>query len=111
MGEIYPFEYAATLKLESFRSDVEYIQELIDQENEKKEEAAPEDNKGKSDKDKSKKGAKKVKDILFRLLPCLHQGMVDQLLKDNNIGPNSKVNDTHIPLLQKITQDTLAFLR
>lgn len=135
MGEIYPFEHAANLKLENFRSDAEYIEELINQEPPAKKEEEPAEDKEASGKeknkkekenkqekqekpqdkqdkqDKSKKSVKKVKDILFRLLPCLHQGMIDQLLKDRNIGPNGKVNDTHIPILQQITEETIQFLK
>lgn len=63
------------------------------------------------EKDKAKKNVKKLKDILFRLLPCFHQSMIDQLLKDKNLNPNAKASEEHINVLQEITNESIDFLK
>mgnify|MGYP006976758345 CR=1 FL=1 len=37
--------------------------------------------------------------------------MIDQLLKDKGVGANTKVNDSHIPILQQIAEETIQFLK
>jgi len=142
VGETYPFEQAANLKLESFRTDSEHINDLINQEpaqnktedqedaqsttteqaskNKKggkeknagagKKDGKKENNKQTKDKDK-KKNIKKLKDILFKLLPCFHQSMIDQLLKDKNLNPNTKASEEHIGALQEIANESIDFLK
>jgi len=143
VGETYPFEQAANLKLESFRTDSEYISDLINQEpaqnkaedqedaksttteqankNKKgskeknagasKKDGKKENQKQAKDKDKNKKNIKKVKDILFKLLPCFHQSMIDQLLKDKDLNPNTKASEEHIAVLQEIANESIEFLK
>lgn len=140
VGEVYPFEHAANLKLESFRTDKEYIEQLInhepsggkDEESKVAEKKVPEEpqkeTKGKKNQKQDKKGQdnketkeakgkdkkkniRKLKDILFLLLPCLHQALVDQILRDNNLNPNTKAAEEHVSSLQEIANETIEFLK
>ena len=47
-------------------------------------------NKGKNKKDK-KKGNVKVKDVVFKLLPCLFPLVIEHILLSNNKNPQDKV--------------------
>ena len=79
-------------------------------EKEEKEKKGNKQNKA-QDKEKGKKNVRKLKDVLFKLLPCFHQGLIDQLLKDKNLNPNNKAGNEHINILQEITNESIEFLK
>lgn len=37
--------------------------------------------------------------------------MIDQLLRDKNLAPNSKVSDEHTGVLHEIVEETIKFLK
>ena len=118
IGEIYPFEYAAKLKLESLNTDEKYIEDLIKNENKNIEENDQDDieieeiKKGKKKNIVSKKSnAKKLKEILFKILPNLHQQMIDNILKDFKLSPNAKATKEHVTILKIAADHTIKFLK
>lgn len=120
--EIYPFEYAANLKLESFRTDEEFVKGLLAEgqsegDQEEKPEKPEEETKGKKGGRKAggaaptkKAAGKKLKEVLFKMVPCFHQAMIDNLLRENGLNPNGKATEEHTQQLIKIAKDSIKFL-
>jgi len=53
--------------------------------------------------------AKKFKDLLFQILPCLNPALTDHLLKVNNINPNAKCSLDELEQLKKVKKKIKLF--
>ncbi|CAD8063758.1 unnamed protein product [Paramecium sonneborni] len=67
-NEIYPFEYTATNYLEKFDTSMERIVKVI-----------------------SEKPGQKLKEIVFKLVPCLHQALTDDIIQQLKMNQNEKI--------------------
>ncbi|CAD8050635.1 unnamed protein product [Paramecium primaurelia] len=67
-NEIYPFEFTATNYLEKFDTSMERIQKVI-----------------------SEKAGQKLKEVVFKLVPCLHQTLTDDIIQQLQMNQNEKI--------------------
>lgn len=89
MYQIYPFEQAATMNLDKFDVSLGNIKETLGQ-------VEPEG-----------KGSKKIREVVFKLLPCCHNSLIDSFVKKEGLNPNGKAhgadpNKLEIVFLSKI---------
>jgi hypothetical protein len=86
VGEIYPFEQAANIYLENIDVSENALENLL---------AAAqnpvEQQQGKKKAKEQNKGSPKVKDIVFKLIPCLYPQVIEHLLTKSNIDPDTKI--------------------
>ncbi|EGR31934.1 hypothetical protein IMG5_099620 [Ichthyophthirius multifiliis] len=115
IGEKYPFEYAANLYLEKFDLAEEKIINLIRENEEKKyykdEEDEEKDTKKKKQTQTQKKNKKetnmpqkalKLREIVFKLVPSLHNPVIDHIIQLEGYNPTEKVGLESIEKVQKV---------
>lgn len=98
MYQVYPFEQAASMSLEKFDISPENIKATFEE--------LGADAKG---------GSKKLREVLFKLLPCCHNSLIDSFVKKHELNPNAKalgIDQTKIQTveLQKVPLYFLGFI-
>lgn len=54
------------------------------------------------EKKDDKKGAKKIREIMFKLVPCMHPALIDEILETIGIPPATKVAPALLDGLKKV---------
>ena len=68
-NEIYPFEYTATNYIEKFDTTIEHITKVCGEK------------------------TYKFKEILFKIVPCLHASLTDDVIQKCGFNPNEKITN------------------
>lgn len=91
VGEIYPFEHAANIYFENIDISPPKIEQILAQLVEKGENEAGEGDGKKKKKNNQKKQGTKLRDIVFKLIPCLFPAVIDNILMAEKVDPDLSV--------------------
>ncbi|KRX01107.1 hypothetical protein PPERSA_08208 [Pseudocohnilembus persalinus] len=79
--------------------------QMKEQESQKQQEAQKKNKQNKKDQKKGKQEKeKKLKDIIFKLVPSLHQPVIDSVILENQFNPNAKCSEVSIQDIQNLAQ-------
>lgn len=84
MYKVYPFEQAASMCLEKYEVSEEQINSTM------------------SSMETEGKGAKKVRELIFKIVPYCHNSIIDIYVKKHGLNSNSKITGIDLNKIEKV---------